>query len=67
MPLFTASGTVKAACTLEKGDTLVAAVRITDDHGQTTWTRAGGLPLSGHRLCRHAGVDLRFPRLGRPG
>ena len=27
-----------AACTLEKGDTLVAAVRITDDHGQTTWT-----------------------------
>lgn len=28
----------EAACTLEKGDTLVAAVRITDDHGQTTWT-----------------------------
>lgn len=25
-------------CTLEKGDTLVAAVRVTDDHGQTTWT-----------------------------
>ena len=28
----------ETACTLEKGDTLVAAVRITDDHGQTTWT-----------------------------
>lgn len=25
-------------CTLEKGDTLVAALRVTDDHGQTTWT-----------------------------
>lgn len=30
-----------AACTLEKGDTLVAAVRVTDDHGQTTWTVLG--------------------------
>ena len=28
----------QTTCTLEKGDTLVAAVRITDDHGQTTWT-----------------------------
>ena len=26
---------------LEKGDTLIAAVRITDDHGQTTWTELG--------------------------
>lgn len=28
----------RTTCALEKGDTLVAAVRVTDDHGQTTWT-----------------------------
>lgn len=46
VPLYREQGYVQlydgesfqTALRLERGETLVAAVRITDDHGQTTWT-----------------------------